>query len=333
MTTMRSGLILLDGLVVLSIYAIGKKAFTRKVAVLAAGMYALYPPAIYMAGLGQPEVVLALCLMGLIMVWLRARSLNLSKAYFPVGILLGIALLLKPNYLGFFPFWVVAEMLFPTGGRKQTLLNLTVACGGVLVLTLPWYVFRLIHHNPTSSGNMYANIVYMGSILRPTLSDGSLMPLREFFTREFGLAKQLLNTNSPTAAMVLQLGIRNWLSLVWPNPLNLFGFLANKFVQIWYATDSAVYDKFFRWFQLPIVILWISGLIGGLSHYTMRTNHWPLLLTLGYTILALLIITPLFRELLPVIPIVLLFAAYGIERLASFIRRRFSFRVMDKTSP
>jgi hypothetical protein len=49
-------------------------------------------------------------------------------------------------------------------------------------------------------------------------------------------------------------------------------------------------------------------------------KYWPMILVIAYTILALLIITPLFRELMPAMPIVFLFLTYGVERFIGFLR-------------
>ncbi len=310
---MRISQIALEGLVVFFLFILGNQVFNSRVGLLAALGYAIYPPAIYMTGLGQPEVTLAVFLILLILIWNYADTSNSHFAYAGVGILLGAVLLIKPNYYGFLPFWVMVEILRFGKNCKRNLFRMSIALATAFMVVSPWFLIRTGGDHTRTKSNLYANIIYSGSRLRPTLSDGSLMPLREFYKNQMRILENQTGGAPITTLIALRATFENYTKLIRPNPIRLFDFIIHKFSQIWYATDTGTADKFFRYFQIPFVIAGIGGWIVAFQKPEDRAKQWPLFLILSYTILALMLITPLFREILPVMPIAFIYIACAFD--------------------
>ncbi len=309
---MRASQSVLDGFAVLGILATGERVFSRRVGLLAAISYALYPISIYVAGLGQPEWLLTLCLVAAILIWIRVRQTNDVSASFALGLLMGAALLLKPNYLLLFPFWFVAEMIFPVATRRRALLNLMVAGAAMVAVTWSW---RLIHPAPlnSSSSLVFARIIYMGSVERPWLANGSPMPLNDFYFLIAAESSQRLGSIWDSPETVMQAAFANWFALMIVSPLSFLTFVSGKFAQMWYATDSGTLDRFLQLFQWPLAVTSLSGAVLAVRNSIVRARAFPLFVLLMYTFLGLVLITPLVRELAPISPIVLLFAVFAVD--------------------
>lgn len=317
---MRLSQSLLDGLNVWGIFVLGGSIYSPRVGWIGALAYAVYPVSIYMAGLGQPEWLLTLCITGGAFVWLRARRTNSFRDYVALGGLLGAALLLKPNYYLFFPFWVIFEMLFPNTSRKQSLIFLSIVGVMIYGLRAGWSLLYLSPDPPASLG--FLRILFVGTISRPSSPDGSLLPLGIFYQSSMQQAAALLGTDWNSPVGILQATLSNWIQKLFPNPLIFLSFALEKFLQMWYVTDSGVLDRYLRWLQFPVAIFSYGGMLILLRDDALRALAFPLLLLFIYSLAALLAITPLVRELTPVAPIIMLFAAVPVARIFEWQKAR-----------
>lgn len=311
---MRAGHLLLDVLIMVQIYFFGTKLFSKKAAILAVTLYALYPTVIYMSGLGQPEVLLAFTLMMAVCIWHYADRKNSWGAYLILGIFFGLSVLIKPNYFGFLPFWILWESIF-SKDKKKSAKMLSAVILGFLMMVAPWFLFRAaLGITNLSVFEAYAKIIYCGTALRPSLADG-MMPLQSFYQQQMQII-----VGVTSQADIFKHIFERWGNLFWPNPFKALEFLLLKFYQIWHATDAGNIDKFFRYFQMPFMVLAILGLLYSARNKETFLKQKSILLIVFYTILALMMITPLHREMLPIMPILFLYVS---SALFFFFRKLF----------
>lgn len=301
---MRLGHLLLDVLIVVQIYFFGEKLFGKKQAVLAAILYSIYPTVVYMAGLGQPEILLGFVLMMAIYVWHYADQKNSWKAYLILGILFGLSILIKPNYFGLIPFLIILEILF-SKNKQQTAKMLFAISFGFISIATPWLFYRtFLDIANLSVFQIYAKIIYFGTTLRPSFDNGRMLPLQIFYQQ------QTLILGDVSSLLQISFKIlEKWAQLIWPNPFKLLEFLVCKFYQIWFATDAGNADQFLRYFQIPLMIFTVAGIFYSFRGKESFLKQKGMFLIILYTISALMFITPLHRELLPVMPIISLYVA------------------------
>ena len=163
-TAMRIGQILLDGLAAACLLILGKSVFNPRAALISGLIYAFYPPAVYLSGLGQPEGMLGLCLLLMGLLWVRESRTHSGLNYFGVGFFLGVGFLLKPNYFAFFPLWFLIEILISKTRRRRTLFNMGFALVGVIAAVIPWWAFSAGRSSDwLDRAILYAKIVYCGT--------------------------------------------------------------------------------------------------------------------------------------------------------------------------
>lgn len=310
---MRIAQILLDGVTVFAIGLIGEMAFSRRVAVIACLSYAFYIPAIYLIGLGQPETVLTLSVTSLSLAWMLSVENGAWRNYALMGIALMSTIFLKPNYTLFPLFFIVLTLIFRSKKWKAKISRLLVIIVIVSATAAAWSCARVKNSGSEHSSHTYLRILYAGSILRPTLNDGALMPLDEFYETCKLVAEKKFGTYPPRDIDLLNITLENWIRQFWPNPLKGLLFLKAKFRQIWYATNTGNGIGSLLWLPHFIILILASiGFIHVLIRYKKLRLHWMQFLLISYTILALMLITPLLRLTIPIMPLMLLYTSEGL---------------------
>ena len=111
------------------------------------------------------------------------------------------------------------------------------------------------------------------------------------------------------------------------DPLSFFPFLAKKFLRLWYATESGTNHALVLLINLP---LYVFGLIGLwlLFRSGNRLGHLITLLLL-YAVLLHVAVFAYFRYVVPIMPYVILLAAYGATYLVQQYRGGRAFQKGD----
>lgn len=116
-----------------------------KAALVAAWMYALYPPSIGSVAVPMPETLATF--FTLVAAYLLIKAIgNEARAYTLAGAMMGVLILLRPAML-LFPLAVIIMLLAARHRTRGWLLNGTVyMCAAVLVIT-PWTIrnYRVFH--------------------------------------------------------------------------------------------------------------------------------------------------------------------------------------------
>jgi hypothetical protein len=122
---------LLGALTVGLLWFVARRLFDRRVAFVAAGIAAVYPPLVVASGALMSEAIFLPLMVGALLAVLAARDDPDAASRWAIvaGLLVGLGLLARPNSLALVPAFV----LLLAGWRKVALLGLTA-----LVVLLPW---------------------------------------------------------------------------------------------------------------------------------------------------------------------------------------------------
>lgn len=131
------------------LYRIGRSRFSRTVSVILSMLLLVNPHVLVMEGYVLSETLFQLELLLLVWMIVRASAGTNKKWWVYIGGLIGYALLTRPAFLLFFPFFGLFFLFFD----KQRILIKTLVPRGLLGLSitiLPWLVYTQSHGIPFS---------------------------------------------------------------------------------------------------------------------------------------------------------------------------------------
>lgn len=302
------------------VYRIGLRVCNRKVALVAVAMGALYPPFAMANNVILTEMLftLALCLLALAAVRLLDTPSWRGAALF--GALLALCCYIRPVAV----LWGVVPFLFLL--RKVPLRRLALLGGlGLVVFALvmsPWWVRnakvfdRFVVFN-TSSANPLLVGTYYG------LPGGKGIPSR-VFDLWASSPQEELTMNAEWQSWALQ-RLRDQLKT---QPMNVVKqrYQLTKTALTW-PFDLIIW-QIPRWAKTASIaaqeILTILALIGFAFNYR-NSRSWLLFSLFAYFVVAHAVILILNRYLFPLMPVILLLAAYGALTLLERVRELSSF--------
>ena len=317
----------------LFIYVIGKRLFDRKIGLTSALMASCYGPLIYFEGeLLPPFLVIILILFLFIVLLSWQRNPRITKGFL-AGIFLGLSAITRPNILIFVPFvpiwfWLVLGKKL---AKRKFLCHITLFLAGVALIILPVTLrnyalekdWTLISWNGGINfyiGNNPGYDQYCGMAISSSIWDRvAHTPLA------LGL-----NRKSEIDSYFYHRALRD----IGEGPFRYFKILAQKFYIFWdgqeISNNQDIY-YFRRYSPLLKALVWKAG-IGfpfgvlaplALIGIVLSFKNWRKFLILylfifSYTFSVILFFNTA-RYRMPVIPFLILFAAYpiwwGVEKL------------------
>ena len=132
--------VVLGTLTCLLAYAIGRHAYGESVGLLAAALFAVFPGDIYGVSATLSEVPFACLLAGTLfafMVWSRDPPRSCTWRWLSLGVMLGLATLIRGIALPFLAVFVAAWLPI-TGLTRETLKRTLLAVLGLALVVAPW---------------------------------------------------------------------------------------------------------------------------------------------------------------------------------------------------
>lgn len=295
---------------------VGARIFGRRVGLIAGGLASLYPAFIFYAGLLFSETVFTFLLVALLWAWVRAMESR--KGYWSVGVVGGLATLVRPEMLAFpLLVWLV-------GGRQR--LTAAVCVGVVMgVMVLPWTVRNYVAFGRLIPGStMGMKTIWLASYPEEWLE---WYPDREPYRTvvaglsgveaDFALAREGLRNIVEYPGAYLRMSAKRF-GRFW------IGSHSNSFAPLRASFSEAFRSQAYGVFAAKLGLLGINisllalGAWGALRARPLRGGALAALLLILYkaAVHTLLFATP--RYHVPIMPFVLLFAAGG---LASVVER------------
>lgn len=327
---------LVSTVTILFIYLAAKNSFSKFTAVTAAVIAVFYSQFIFYSGLVLSETLQIFFLTLLIYLLSKKDEFYLTDKWMMVGLILGFSLLLRGNTILIFfgiVFWMFARRRYDKKFKPiflKSLLNITI---GTVALVLFAAVHNYIVGDDfvllTSNGgiNFYIgnNENTQGVFVTPTEFDYS-----SDMTGEKYAEQQKGSELSPSE--VSSFWYEKSLNYIFNNPGSELLLLVKKFLLFWGENENSQssvinYDYFKKHYshllQLPFFNwLFISSLaVFGVFYYRRKKEHNGLFyITLLMYILAAIIFFVNGRYRLGITPVVIIFAAYGIEHLVAALK-------------
>jgi len=304
--------ILLDAVTVILIFAIARSFLPYSAAILGSLAVSVYPFNAFTTLYIGTEMLFSFFLIAFTYVSIRAFQTNSLKLFLLSGLILGLSVMTRGTTL-FFPLFMLLFILWYYKSLDITVINkgMMFIIGFILIMT-PWSI---------------RNIVVLDAFI-PASTPG--LPVLNGASEEFWVIKDR-NREYPKYFEYLEesKGIQapdnpSWVEKGnfykqaaitkyrerWENePLSYIPFLVKKFARLWYATETGNRHAFILIANLPIYLFALYGL-WLLVNNNIRISFFPITI-LAYFVLIHTAVYTLFRFLVPVMPFIIIIAAYG----------------------
>ncbi len=299
---------------------LARELVSARVATFAGIAWALYPFAIYSTQYVGTEVLFAFFLLAFLLYFVWAIKHESRWLDAGAGLCLGLATLTRGT-TQFLPLLLPLVLVWFTKDRRRVLRSSGVMLACFVLVVFPWGLRNyLVLHEIIPIGTNSSVILWGSS--KPLLTiDSRVKELPQLYNR--ARAKGIVAAPPDASASekdryFLQLAIENYRQAVRNDPLGLVELLITKFVRLWYSTESGNNQTVILLVNLFIYPL---ALVGAVAVWKER-NPFGLLLFGVVIYFALLhwATLPLFRYILPVMPIILCLACLGFDRVFSGTR-------------
>lgn len=346
--------ILIGSLSCVLIYLLAKKLFHRTIGVIASVIACFYGPFIHFDA--EPELpVLEIFLDLLVLLLLVGAGTKLKKRWWLLaGVVLGLSAIVRPNILIFVPFallWISIK-LWKENKNKIISSSLFFLLGTILIISpitiRNWVVgkdFVLI----ASQGGIN---LFIGNNIK---SDGKsaaaargIFPYDGYTDNVWLTSIKLAEKNSGRKLKPSEISnfwVKQVFDFIKTHPLKYLQLLGKKFYFFWnsYEIESNKDFYFFsRWSSLLGILLWDHllrfpfGLVGPLAIWGIILNAklWKRYFLLYAFIFSYMFSVILFfvnsRFRLPVVPFLIMFAAFSIYWLAEKVKNR-QYRTLGRS--
>lgn len=261
----------LGTLAVLGVWWLACRLFNPKAGLVAAAVAAVYPGAIATSVFILSEAPFCPLVLANLILWIVAwqapSPVRLSLWALAAGIAAAATTLVRPSWLLFLPFAVVA-LLVLSGQRKRTLATGAVICLGFAVTMTPWWI-----RNARLTGHFVPTSLQVGASLYDGLNPQATGASNMDFVGQF--ARPLVD-NPPPGARKYPAGLEYELdrrlrdaSLDWArqHPGRVLELAVIKFFRIWNLWPNE--PAWNRWFirvgtlvsYVPVLLLGLLGVV------------------------------------------------------------------------
>lgn len=305
--------IVLDACMVVFVFHIGRLIFGHITALLGAGLLTVYPFAVFVPLFIGTEALFCFFLALFMLTLTKGLRNDVLSLFFVSGLALGLATLTRGTTL-FLPFFLIGFFIWyyrnqtsPKVAVKTTLFML----GFILILS-PW-----VARNYATLDAFIPSSTSSGPLLHGSSEEFWLISDREkelpkyysYLRNEKGIIPPTNPTWVEKDRYYRRAAIEKYKDRWDSDPASFIPFLAKKFVRLWYGTESGENVAIVIAINIPIYIL---GLVGLWYLANARNRLGTLLiLLLAYFVAIHVAVFAYFRYVIPIMPYVVLLAAYG----------------------
>jgi len=309
---------LLDAITCLLIYLLGVHVFRSKTVGLVAALgWALYPQIIVYSARVAPEVLFTMLLTAMVFALLLLLERGRIREAILLGILWGLAALVKEKIVILPPFLLLLVLLAANGSRGKRIVLVLVTALAMTLPVAPWLI-----RGYQSTGLLFPITLRSGRALNQGMNidyTGAYQSTEDFFERQDeGNKKELpdsekerqLQTRSKAQNERAMIG--KAIDRISANPVAFIKSFFVKLAAFWYFGQPKVIVGNIL-VQIPILLLAIAGYIRGWKRY----NLTPFLLVTLYFVLIHAVTITSMRFSLPIMPETFLVAVSFITPLLS----------------
>ena len=315
----------------------GRHAFNRRVGVISAAMYALYPPAIYYDGIIQKTALASflLCLLLAECSYLNRRASKVHSLF--AGITLGLLVLTRENallWVPVIPIWMALRIPTDRAGKIGTLISYAF---GLAVVLLPVAARNASLGGEWSPTTFQAGPnFYIGNNLNSNGLYRPLVPGHETPKYERADAQRLAELDKGrelTSREVSRYWFERSFDEIKQDPVRWLHLLTIKSLMVVnrFEVPDVESMRVYRDFSITLGIIapvWHFGILCPLAIWgiLVTTKQWRrLVLFYSFTLVMVAAIVGFFilgRYREPLVPLLILFAAGGIPGLIQMLRTR-----------
>jgi len=335
--------VLLGSATCLFYYFIGKRLWNKKAGVVASLIACFYSIYIFYVPLVLKPILYlfleTLCILVLVM----ANKSNKNILLLVSGVILALMALTRENtivIIAFFVMWVVAY--YRRSGLKQILLKLILLFIGLFIVLFPVTVRNYVVGGDfviaTSQGgpNFYIGNNEKATGVYLPLVKGHQTPVHEGSDAKILAEKELGRTLKPSE--VSKFWFRKSLGFILNNKLDYIKLMVRKvrlffnYYEIPDAEDYYFYRRYSPLLAMPLIsygIICPLAIIGMI--FCFRSfKEFSLIYTLAFAnILSVVLFYIFSRYRLPIVPLFIIFASYGIIYLYDAIKRKDLYKVVS----
>lgn len=311
-----------DSLTVVILYLITWQLLGLETALLASIALSIYPFSIYAVTYIGPETFFTLMLSIFVLLSIYAIRYGHLRYYVSAGLVLGLATLTRGTTL-YYPLVFLLPLFLLRRVSRATAPQYVAFCLAFAVVILPWSLRNYVVLDD------FIPVATAGSNLLPACSE-KFMTIPEK-VKEWPHLYEMMQSRGIKApprdskpserdGFLMKAGLEYCKTRLANDPLSFGPLIVKKFLRLWYATESGENHTKIIAVNMLIYPFALYGL--GLAWYRRQALTLLLLAPVGYFISLHWISFPLFRYMLPVMPYVISFAAFGIIELAPQILGR-----------
>ena len=336
--------LLLGAISCVLVYLLGRRIFNKRVAVIAALLASLNGLLIYFEGELLIPVLLVLLDLLLLLALYWAKEKPSYGRWFACGAILGLSALARPNILlvGAALFlWVILRLGGKTGGKSKSLGYAGVFALGAALVISPVTLRNYVKANDLVliawQGGMN---FYIGNNSQSDGTSATIPGARTTWWGSYGDAK-IIAEKTMGRSLKPSGQSRFWyvegLKFIYHEPLNYLRLMLKKFVLFWngnelgnnrdlyFFTRSSSVLRLLLWrfiVYFPFGLIAPLALVGIILARRAKKDVLPLEIFLFVYMLSVILFFVNARYRVPLIPVLILFAAYSIDWFVSRIRER-----------
>jgi 4-amino-4-deoxy-L-arabinose transferase-like glycosyltransferase len=326
----RSVQAIVDSATVIIAMLLAERLFaTRKTTVVAGLLTACYPLLIYSSNLVAVETLFLFFFLLTIYLLVSAYRSENRLLYVLSGITLACSALIRSTTL-LFPVVIGLWLLTVAGLNRKNITGYMLLLAAFVITISPWTIRNYLVFDEFMPTTINGGLnFYVGSSLKYlTTTDKRFAVTKADYRKIYGENISTVTTRSPKKrdAAYWQAARLNYSNSWNNNPLDVLKLTVLKAGRFWYATDSGRYEKLNLVIQVPFAVLAFLGLLFALKRGDYPQEIWLLVMSILYFWGIFVVMFPLARYTVPILPILALFVALLFNTLPTTLTNCIRFR-------
>jgi 4-amino-4-deoxy-L-arabinose transferase-like glycosyltransferase len=299
-----------DSLTVVLTYLIASHIFGRATALLSSVLLIFYPFAVYPVTYIGTETFFTFFLSVFVLLSVYAATYQDTRYYIGAGLFLGLATLMRGT-TQFYPVFWLALLLVLHKVSRSTVCRYLVFCLCFTLVIVPWTLRNYLILGEFIPVATASAVFLQGSSEEFFTISGKDAAYPGYFAelRSRGIAEPVAGTVVEKDRFLFRAGLEKYRTRLERDPASFGPFLLKKFLRLWYATESGKSHGTILAMNLPIYLASLLGIISAIR--SRSTSCFHLLSIIGYMVFLHWVSLPLFRYIVPIMPYVIIFAAFG----------------------
>ena len=307
----------LGTLTCLIIFQIGKMIFDEKIGLISALIFALYPYHIFQ-GTQVTDTTLFVFLTVLSILYLyKVTERSISRNTVIIGIIIGLAILCRPNMLSFIPFVAIWLWISFFPNKALALKTITIIFTFIILTVLPWTIRNYLVHRElvllgTNGGYTFwqANNQFTGKYIKMRSDLDPIAFNEDINWREKGV-HELSEVEQD------KWFYREGMRFIYNHPFDFIRLSGLKFLSLWSwylypSSESKLKNAIYTLTYGPLLVLAIAGIM--LTYNRWKQTSLLLFLFLSFTILYMVFYgKTIYRS--PLDPFLCIFSAYALKEI------------------